>query len=676
MNLSYNWLKELVDFDWTPQELARQLTRVGCCVEEIHDKSDDVLLVAEITSNRPDWLCHHGIAHEIAAILGTRVKTAEPVITESKTASVTDLTSVTVECPDLCPRYTARVIQGVTIAPSPAWLQARLKTLGLAPRNNVVDITNYVLFEMNQPLHAFDYDLLQEHRIVVRRAAEGEKFTSVFDEARTLSNAMCVIADAGRAIALAGVKGGKETGIHDGTKNLLIESAYFPQATTRRSRQQSNLDSDSAYRFERGIDPGAVERASRRAAEMILDMAGGELAEGVIDTNPDLAKPWSVTMRHARCAKVLGMTVPHGEAKRIFTGLGLSIEKDDDDTITVSVPTFRGDLTREADLIEEVARCHGLDNIPDSFELPVAIAHTPAVVAAARMAREVLVGLGYHECLTDSFISAPWTDAVRPAEGFAFPAQTAHITIRNPVREDRPHLRTSLLPGLLEVRRVNRNVKQKGFFEINRVFFGEGTASNEMTSLAITADAGTAALRGAVEMILKEWRVDGILSVEPLAQAPKGIATGTAASFRVGDVTLGVLGVIDASMVKLFDLYEPTAVLELDFGALAALPCKRRFFQPLSRFPATDRDIALMVPENITWAQIESIARSVPDLIESIQLVDCYRGKQIPQGTKSMALRVVYRAEDRSLTDEEANALRDAMVSRLTTGISGASLRA
>ncbi|MFW5857405.1 MAG: phenylalanine--tRNA ligase beta subunit-related protein, partial [Planctomycetota bacterium] len=259
MNLSYHWLQELVPFDLSPEALAAELTRVGCCVEELHPVGEDTMLVAEVTTNRPDWLCHWGVAHEIAAFAGLELRLPEIQLPEPGEARIEDLTGVVNEAEDLCPRYTARLIQGVRVAPSPAWLQARLNAVGIKPRNNVVDITNLILVEMNQPLHAFDFDRLADRRIVVRRARNGEPFVSVFDEERTLDAEMCVIADGEGPVALAGIKGGRGSAVTDGTANVLLEAAYFDPGSTRRASRRAQLDSDSSYRFERGIDPGGVE---------------------------------------------------------------------------------------------------------------------------------------------------------------------------------------------------------------------------------------------------------------------------------------------------------------------------------------------------------------------------------------------------------------------------------
>ncbi|MHC4884102.1 MAG: phenylalanine--tRNA ligase subunit beta [Planctomycetota bacterium] len=663
MNLSYNWLKELVPFDLSPEALAEKLTHAGCCVEEITPIGDDFMLNAEVTTNRPDWLCHWGVAHEIASLTGLPFNPPEIALPPAGEKSVTDLTSVTNEAEDLCPRYTARVITGVKVGPSPEWLQTRLEAVGLKPRNNVVDITNLILFEMNQPLHAFDYDLLKENRIVIRKAAEGEAFTSVFGEERKLKDTMCVIADGERAVALAGVKGGLETGVVDSTTNILLESAYFTPGSTRRASRAAQLDSDSSYRFERGIDPGGVERASARAAQLICELCGGTLAEGVIDTNPDLAVPWETTMRFSRCDQLLGMQVPHDEIERIFIGLGLTVMKRDGESITLQVPTVRQDLTREVDLIEEVARCHGFDQMPEEISMKLGIAHISPLTASTRTATEVMVGLGYHEVFTDSFVQESFVREFAPLGENK--AVEVPVRVRNPIREDRPFLRTTLIPGLLEVRRVNRLVEDAAFFDINRVFIPASPKPDEPRRFALVDDRGTEYVRGAFERVLDELRIDGGRTVHPVSHEIEGLESGTTAELHVNGNRVAIFGLITKAVSDAHDLIKVPAALEADFDAVAALPRLNKSFVDLPRFPAVGRDIALVVPETVQWAEIEAAAKELEEYVESIEFASVFRGKQIAKGRKSMAFSIRYRHPDRSFTDEEVNALRDSMVEHL-----------
>lgn len=673
MNLSYNWLKEIVPFELSPQELAVELTKVGCCVEDIVETDGDWMLVAEVTTNRPDWLCHWGVAHEIAAFTGIKLNLPEIKLPSAGKEKIADITSVENKAEDLCPRYTARVIKGVKIAPSPEWLQKRLLAVGMKPRNNVVDITNLILIEMNQPLHAFDFDLLSGKKIVVRHAEEGEKFVSVFDEERKLKNTMCVIADAEKAVALAGVKGGKDTGVHDGTVNILLESAYFDKASTRKSSQASQLDSDSSYRFERGIDPGGVEQASARAAQLICELAGGTLVDGIIDTNPDLAKPWEVEMRFCRCTKLLGMRVEPRAIEKIFIGLGLKPVEKTPSHIVVEVPTFREDLTREADLIEEVARCHGYSNIPMAVNLPQVLSHINDETAMIRKTTEMLIGFGYHETMTDSFVGE---NLIKEFDPSYEKLNGEYVRIKNPVREDRPFMRVSLIPLLLEVRRVNRDFKNVGFFEINRVYIPQSKNKvNEPLNLCMLDARGIDYVKGAFERLICEQRIKSKCEFIPVTDKRKGFADGTVSEIKADGKPIGLCGMAAKDVCNRHDLLDEVAILEINFTKLVEQPVNDIKFKDLPKFPGITRDIALVVKEDVRWKDIEERVMEKPQLIEKVEFASCYRGKQIGPGMKSMAFSIFYRNPERSFTDEEANALRDNMVKHLTGKFEGSSIR-
>lgn len=665
MNVSYQWIQELVPSDLSPEAMADKLTHAGCVVEELHPVGEDTRLVAEVTTNRPDWLCHHGIAREIAAMTGTAMR-LPAIELEEKDAPTAGFTTVRVDASDLCPRYTARVIRGVTVRPSPPWLCKRLEAVGLRPINNIVDITNLVLYEMNQPLHAFDLDRLAGATVVARRAGAGERLTALDGTVCGLTPEMLVIADAEKPVAVAGVMGGRESEVSERTVNVLLEAAWFDPAQVRRTSRALKLTSDSSYRFERGIDPGGVAQASARAAQLILELAGGTLAAGILDTNPTCAQPWDVTLRHARCARILGFETPPDEVERVFLGLGLEIRERTTDALTVRVPTFRQDLTREIDLIEEVVRCIGFDRVPDRVHLRAQPGHPPASVTAARGARATLTALGYFECVTDPFLREEWLTGYTDRE-----AQP--IRVLNPVNHERPLMRTALTPGLLEVRRINRDEHDVRLFEIAHAYFG-GESRQERTHLAILDDAGTDAVRGALETLLRRLGKTASLSVEPAPDAPT-FAPGSAGHVVADGVRIGVLGIVDEQRVTMHDLTLAPAVLEIDFGAVAAMPGGVRRFVPLPRVPGVRRDINLVVPETVTWAAMEEAVTSHDEPVERYQFESVYRGKGVPAGKKAVAFSVLYRAADRSLTDADANGMRDRLVAHLTRTIPESSLR-
>lgn len=669
MLLSYNWLKELTGATLSPQDLADALTRVGLNVEEATPSGNgDYTLNADITTNRPDWLCHIGVAHEIAATLNLSVVLPAVTLDESG-PDVATLSGVTVQpgTEAHCPRYTLRVIQGVRVAPSPAWLRDRLTAIGQRSINNIVDITNLVCFEMNQPLHAFDMDKLSEGRIVLRMASSGEEFDAITGEHVRLESDMLTISDASKAVALAGVKGGANTEVGDGTVNVLLESAWFQPRSVRRTARRTRLSSESSYRYERGIDPGMTERASARAAALILELAGGKLAKGVIDTNPGLGLPWDVSMRYGRCNQVLGMDVDREAVSRVFAGLGLKEKHKDADSITVEAPSFRQDLKREVDLIEEVVRLVGYDNIPERITMPLALAHTREDTACARIIRRTLIGLGYHECITDSFVPRDWNESFGPGEAESY-------NIRNPINAERPVMRSMLFPSLLEVRRTNRLAHDVRLFEIGRTYRRTAGKPAEKTTLAILDDRGTQYVRGALEAVVSALGLDARATAEPAGTLP-GMGRESCATMLLGGKPFAALGEVSKAQADHFDITLCPAVADADADFLSVQPKKGRSYRPLPRFPDIRRDISLAVPEEVRWGDMERVVKKSATLLDGLSFESLYRGKGLKPGTKGMAFSMHLRAPDRSLTDAEANAVRDGVVKALLDSFPGAELR-
>lgn len=666
MNISYNWLESLIQSGLTPQQLGERLTAAGCEVSEIHDlPGGDHQLIAEVTSNRPDWLCHYGIAREVSALTGKPFALPAPSPNEVGTP-ITEQVKVEVQDKEGCPRYTARLIKGVTVKPSPNWLRARIESIGLRPVNNVVDVTNYILFEMNQPLHAFDFNKLQGEQIIVRRAQAGEKLSALDGTDCALSPEMLVIADAQQPVAIAGVMGGASSEVGNATTNILLESAYFAPALVRRTSRKLKLLSDSSFRYERGIDIEAVARASARACELILQVAGGELAPGIIDTNPEAGAPWEVTMRFAYCNRILGCMITPEEARRAFTGLGLYIISEDTQSIRVSVPAFRRDLTREIDLIEEAVRIIGFTRVPEKITMPVARAHVMPLTSGLRILRQALAMAGYHECVTDPFVPEKWQD------------NSDAVRIENPVDSSRPVMRRSLIPSLLDVRRINRQESAVQLFEINRIY-SSTDGHKESLRLAILDDRGVEYVRGGLEQALRSLRLrDGALRIcKASANGIQRLALNneTSACLSLGETELGLMGLVTQAAAKRHDLETTPAVLEIDLNTLTQLPREDRIYQPLPRFPGIRRDLALVVAEEVRWQQIEE--HVLPELPnpETLRLESIYRGKGLDAGEKSVAFSFVTYAPDRTLTDDEANALRDKLVHKLTTAFVGAHLR-
>ncbi|MGD0061038.1 MAG: phenylalanine--tRNA ligase subunit beta [Verrucomicrobiia bacterium] len=597
---------------------------VGITLSEARGGTDTVFDI-EVTPNRPDWLSVIGIAREISALKGNPVKRPDVVVHESGD-DVAKFTSVTIEAPDLCPRYTARVIRGVKIGPSPAWLKQLLEKVGLRPVNNVVDVTNYVLLECGHPLHAFDYNRLTEHRIVVRRAAKGEKFLAIDGTELALTGDMLVIADVNRAVALAGIMGGKDSEIHDGTTDVLLESAWFLPANVRKTSKQCGLSSDSSYRFERGADIDGVIWASNRAAQLIQQLAGGQVATGIIDT---LAKPIEkrrVRCRYAQVNRLLGVEVPTETVKKIFTGLSLAVISSDARSCEVEVPTYRVDLEREVDLIEEVCRIYGVEKIPARRQPSIAtVSEFDKQWDARAKVRRVLTALGFHEAQNQTLVG----------EGA--------LKLQNPLSADQQALRHSLVPGLLANLRTNvsRHEYDVKLFEIGRVFAADGKESLRL-ALAVTGRREPDSWEtGTREAKLDYYDVKGALE-------EVGDTLGAPVTAEIQQIT--------PIQAKKLDLRDAVYVAELDLGAVLVSQTREKTFRELPKFPAVVRDMALVVSDTVSHAEIvAAIEVGRNKVLEKVELFDIYTGGSIATGKKSMAYSLTFRAADRTLTDAEVN---------------------
>src|SRR5487761_182946 len=410
MLVSWNWLNEYVALDLPAADLERRLMMAGLNHESTRPIGDDLAIDLEITSNRPDCLGHIGVAREAAVLFDRPLKLPVAAPREAR-AQVADLTQVALECPDLCYRYTARVVRGAKVGPSPAWLSRRLATIGLAAINNVADITNYVLMECGQPLHAFDFSKLAGRRIVVREGRPGETLLAIDHKTYSTGPGVCVIADAEKPVGIGGVMGGAESEVTRATTELLIESAQFAPLSIRDTARRLNLHSDASYRFERGLDPAGVDWASRRACELILELGGGELAAGAIDVGRSPPPREPVVLRLSQLPRVLGIDVPSGEVRRILEALGHAVQSASEGRIEVVPPSWRRDLGREIDLIEEVARIHGYEAIPENVSVPMAPSLPRKQDRVLPRVRQVLTALGYDEAMTLSAVEEVWSEA-------------------------------------------------------------------------------------------------------------------------------------------------------------------------------------------------------------------------------------------------------------------------
>jgi phenylalanyl-tRNA synthetase beta chain len=696
MDISYNWLRELTDVELEPRELAERLTMAGLAVDAVREEGEDFVLEFDLTSNRPDCLSHLGIAREAAALAGARV-----TLPESKAKTVggraEDFTSVLVEDEDLCPRYAARVVRGVKIGPSPEWLVERLQAIGQRPINNVADITNFVMHEMGQPLHAFDLATLDGRRIVVRRARGGERLKTLDGVERELSSDMLVIADASRAVAVAGVMGGEETEISGSTSDVLVESAYFDPQSVRRTSKRLGLQTEASYRFERGVDYEGVRRAQDRCVALICELAGGTATEDAVDVYPKRIAPPTVAFRPRRVEELTGLSVGADESFRILRSLGFGQTNDEGERLSFGAPTWRTDVSIEEDLVEEVARVYGYDKIREALPPSPVTGEYLAGDKRRRAVRQALMASGFNEAINISFIDeAGATDESGASRFESVPGlmkgegEGAFVKLSNPIVEGARLMRPTLLPGLLESVRHNFNhgTRNVRLFETGRVFAagGEGEARpNEVEAFALVLtgealDEGRAAarpldfydLKGALEAAADAMRVGG-LEFEP--DSVRHLREGQSAAVRLRGAAVGTLGRLSEETAAAYKFRQPVYVAEVNLTALITSGEEPARYTPLPRFPSVVRDVSLLADRRAGYGEMR---RSVLSLgmeeCRGVSLVDVYEGANVPEGKRSLTLRVEYRSDERTLRDEEVDEMHARAVAALESEF-GATLR-
>lgn len=671
MIVSFNWLKDYVAIDVPADELARRLMLAGLNHEDTTPVGDDLAIDLEVTSNRPDCLGHIGVAREAAVLLRQPLKLPAASPPAGKTPA-SELTRVTLDCPDLCPRYTARVIRGVTVKPSPAWLVGRLATLGIAAINNVVDVTNYVLMECGQPLHAFDLAKLDGHEIIVRRAQPGEPFEAINHKSYELEPGMCVIADRRRPVALGGVMGGADTEVSGATKELLIESAEFSPVSIRGTARRLNLHSDSSHRFERGVDPEGVEWANRRACELILELGGGELAAGLVDVGRQPPQREPIVLRLTQLKRIVGIEFDPAEVRRILKALGNRELRADAERVEVIPPSWRRDLTREIDLVEEVARVHGYDEIPEDVGVPMASSARGRMDLVLAKVRQALCAAGVDEAMTISVVEAaasdvfsPWTD--KPP-----------LQLSTPILRRADLLRRSLVPSLLIARRTNETLANPPveLFETARVYLPRDSGlPNEELMLAITSGRGFLAVKGILEGVLQSLNPAIAIEVADFKHAI--LQPGRSCELRLGGERLGFLGELSAAGLKAFELRGPSTIAEVRIGLLERVANLVPQAVELSPFPAVDRDINLVVAENTRWGDLaRTIETAAGTHLEQLVYRDTYRDpERLGAGKKSFLFSLILRRREGTLTSAEADQARDAVVAACSAA-HGAELRA
>ena len=644
---------------------------------------DDVLFEFEITPNRPDCLSMIGVAREVRAETGNPLKLPTVDLKESET-NTRDLTAVTIDAPDLCPRYAARVIQGVKVAESPTWLQQRLESVGVGVVNNIVDITNFVLMEYGQPLHAFDYHKLTENRIVVRRATDGEQIITLDEVERELTSDMLVIADAEKPVALAGVMGGYDSEITEGTCDVLLESASFNPSSVRATAKALGVSTEASYRFERGADPGGVLAALDRAAQLIVELAGGVTCEGIVDVYPGQQPLTQIRLRPERVNFVLGTALEAAEMVQILNRLGFDVDTAGD-AYQVTVPTFRSDVTREIDLVEEIARVYGYDNIPTT--LPKGDIPVPATDPKAEVRKRIkhfLLAAGMMEAINYSFCDPNCFDKIRLAAND--PLRDA-LPLQNPLSPEMSVLRTTLMPGLLENAQHNRNhqIDTIVLFEIGSVFLRDGEQKEpERVTGVLAGQIGEGIysnpyrppdffdIKGLVEGMLE---VCGIVDYSLQQTDTPVFHPGRNAEVMLDGGRIGTFGEVYPEVCKNYDLSDETYLFEFNLEGLVDATTFAKQFEPIPIYPKVARDLAIVVDkETLSDMPTELIYATGGDAVDSVRLFDIYEGEQVPEGKKSLAYTITYYSATETLTDKAVNALHNKVVKRLNREL-GAELR-
>jgi phenylalanyl-tRNA synthetase beta chain len=694
MKIVYNWLKDFVDVTASPDELASRLALSGTNIGGVETGPHGAVIDAEVSSNRPDSLGHYGIAREVSAVYKLPLKAVSPKPAESLSAKASDAIRVEIQSPELCGRFTARVIRGVKIQPSPPWLKARLEASGVASINNVVDATNYVMLELGHALHAFDYDKVRDHRIVVRRSRASEKIRTLDGIERILAPGICVICDGDgvRAVGIGGIMGGADTEISFSTKNVLIECAWFDPITVRRATRALKLHTEASTRFGRGADLEMAELASRRCTELILQLAGGELLSGVVDVYPGKRAPRKILLTRAELLRVMGADVPDKQIESSLSALGFAPVRVDQNrgaegsllaAWECTQPSWRAEVEREIDLIEEVARIYGLDRFPP--RLPAArqgAARLPHYEAETRL-RERLIGLGYREILTIPHVAEDRDALFRPPD-----VQPARLA--NPLSEEAGVLKSTGLVTMAAALEWNLNRGQRNvrLFEIGRRYRLRGSEAVETPILTLGA-TGQAREKGLFDSPRDYLFSDLKGDIDALGVLSAGFTWSEANAAwlnpaRRGSVALhnepiGEAGELARRIADQLKLRQEIFLAELQlaplYSAIRATKESRKY-EPVPRFPAVERDFSLLLADGTRFSDVSSAIRAlgIPEIV-SIEAVDLFRGKNVAAGQYSLLIRVTFQSRENTLTEAQLTDFSGSIVSALEKQL-GAHLRA
>lgn len=647
------------------EQVAEILSDLGFPCEGIEKLDDDTVIDIEITSNRGDCLGYIGVARELAAATGKELIMPKIELDESE-KDVTEFADVQIDEPDLCGRYTARIIEGLKIGPSPDWLKNRLEAVGLRSVNNVVDATNYAMLETGQPPHAFDYDKIAQGKIIVRKAHAGEQIVSIDGTQCELNTDMLVIADPNGPVAVAGVMGGLDTEVGEKTTRILLEDAHFDPVSVRTTSRKLGLPSEAAYRFERTVDIEKVDWASKRTAQLMIQVGGGKVAKGVVDVYPKKPEQKKVTLRLSRLNKLLGIEIPAEEAMKILSALSFE-PKVKDDSVTCTVPSWRSDVYREVDLIEEVARVHGYDKVPTERKIRIEVVPADPRQKLAESIRTHLNACGFYETINVTFVD----NSI--AELFSEAGAKRHLAVRDELRKSANLLRQTLIGSLLGVLKTNVNAKNLPcrIFEIADTFVPAEKQGGELpvqkTKLAMVCDGDFRDLRGVIEGLINSIGRNAQIDFVPVDL----IWAQTGAKILLNSQPIGAAGIVSEAVRQKLDFKDITpCAAELEFEQLMALAGGAVKVKPIPRFPAIQRDLSIVVGEAILWADIiQAIKSKASGELEDIRFVGIYRGKGIPSGSKSVTFSLRFRDEDGTLTHETVDGFESDIVRSLTESV-------
>lgn len=641
--------------------VLNETTEIGKNISDVLSLNDIILEIG-ITPNRPDALSHIGIARDLAAFYNKKL-TFPKVLIDNSINNINEFASVEIVDSKNCPRYSAKIVTGIVVKDSPDWLKNKLKNVGLRPINNIVDVTNYLMYEYGQPLHAFDLDYLSGNKIIIKQAGDVSNFKTLDSKERKLSSDMLMICDGEKPVAIAGVMGGENSEITNSTKNILIESAYFNPSSIRKTAKKLGLSTDSSYRFERGCDPSNTAIIAEKAAQLISEISNGKIVDGIIDVYPEKINGKEIILRFNRLKEILGYEIPYNYVKNILLTLGFQFIEENDNNIKLLSPTFRPDIEREIDVIEEVSRIYGYDKIPAVEKISVTLSERKDDSEFSDLIRNILIGIGLYE-----IICVPLVDE-KTAEQNGNP-----VPLMNPLSTEMSHLRTSLTPGILQtiLRNINSGVKSISVFEIGHIYNKKSESiktfsdfeENEMLTIAISGLTNELSwyekeseydfydLKGIVETLLKKLSLDNIINHSYNEIENKNL--DLAFSISSNETNIGMGGKVKNEILKKFDIEQNVFLFEINLKELKQIQQEEKKFKELLRYPKVKRDAAFIFEDEILFGEIQNFVRKLKtNFLKNVEIFDIFKSEQLGSNKKSLALRFEFFDETKTLTEEE-----------------------